>query len=178
MLSRSPTLNRKLRAAGLSTMHRQTIELMTQKGASIIFNPPVTQTKPPVATAIVPNPTVSAGAAAPPPPSRLLGQCLACDGFGTVQTLCVTCKDSGLAYEVIEGKEGACPDCNASGPPGQPCTLNQCKEEGTLYLKRRLGEDESGEGNCPSCNNTGPSGEPCSYCKEDGMTYLNFLAGL
>jgi hypothetical protein len=180
MLSRSPTLNRELRAAGLSSMHRQTIELMTQKGASIIFNPPVTQAEPTVVTAILPNPTVSAGAAGPPPPSRLMGQCLACDGFGMVQTLCVTCKESGLAYESIEGEEGACPDCNASGPPGQPCTLAQCKEEGTLYLKRRTEAEisASGEGKCPSCDDTGPSGEPCSYCKEHGVTYLNFLAGL
>jgi hypothetical protein len=38
--------------------------------------------------------------------------------------------------------------------------------------------DDTHNGKCRECNGSGPSGEPCTYCKEEGVIYLNFLAGL
>jgi hypothetical protein len=73
--------------------------------------------------------------------------------------------------------DGKCPECNDSGPLGLPCTTDQCKEEGATYRPIE-NWDLSDVGNCPACNDMGPSGDPCVSCDKEGVTYLNFPAGL
>jgi hypothetical protein len=86
---------------------------------------------------------------------------------------------NGVVFASDDAQDGRCPECNNLGPPGLPCTTNQCSEEGIMYLFHRDGKyDKSHIKNCPACNNLGPSGDPCVHCNQEGVTFLNFLAGL
>jgi hypothetical protein len=88
-----------------------------------------------------------------------MGQCLACDGMGPVQTLCTICRDSGLLYlPKAESNESGRHELGKE--PSDPSKL------------------EPNDGKCTKCNGPGTIGESCPDCKEDGGIYLNFHAGL
>jgi hypothetical protein len=103
-VSRIVMLNHDLRAAKLSVMHRQTIDLMAKKGVKTLLPLSVM----PKQSSLL-DPDLLASSDVPvtstvPPPGNVLemGQCLACDGFGPLQTLCSTCTDGGLSYKRIK----------------------------------------------------------------------------
>jgi hypothetical protein len=126
-------VNRKLRRAGLSMMHQLTINCMAQKVSEITM---------------LRRPSTSDASFTSDVPSgdTNLGQCLGCDGFGAIYTLCTVCEDSGIIYDPIERSNES-----------DDSIIPALKELGT----------------CPSCNRAGITGQTCNTYKDDAV-YLNF----
>jgi hypothetical protein len=70
-------------------MDQFTINFMAQKGVEILMLRPSNRSD---ASVTLDVQSLDAG----------LGQCLGCDGFGAIFTLCTACEDSGLIYDPIE----------------------------------------------------------------------------
>jgi hypothetical protein len=147
------TLNHELRHAGLSAMHRQTLDLMARIGIQVLSAPEARPERPSSNNQVIAGPVLELVSTSPE-----MGQCLACDGTGLVGTLCVSCDNSGLSYVPRE-------DSNKS---------NEDESEESDDPN----EFEPDGGQCSECNGPGTIGESCPDCAEDGGVYLNFQAGL
>jgi hypothetical protein len=177
-------LNRKLRAARFSVMHHLTMDSMARTGLDVLVSR---------------RPTSDASS-----DDTELGQCMACDGFGAVHTLCSNCEDSGMLYDRIEPSDGSSvlpelsqgpwPDSAGSGvhddmsrddrngflaSMGEEVDTVATHDTWKAVSKESLPSDgaNSSEGTCPTCDASGSVGEICATC-DNGSTYLNFRAGL
>jgi hypothetical protein len=114
-------------------MHQLTINLMAKRGVEVLM---------------LRRPTIRDASIASD--DTTLGQCLGCEGFGAIYTLCTTCEDSSLIYDPIESSDES--------------------DDSVIPALEVLGT-------CPSCDGTGSIGQTCTTCKTDAV-YLNFNAGL
>jgi hypothetical protein len=162
------TLNSELRHAGLNPMHRQTLDLMARIGVETLQSPELLSSNNRVTAAPTPEaaPSGPEPKLAPPDTAPKMGQCLACDGLGPVQTLCITCIDGGLSYEPT----GESIESTESKPGAEP------EESTTLAPNQNLGPEDNGR--CSECNGPGTIGTACPDCAEDDGMFLNFHAGL
>ena len=149
------TLNSELSQAGLSTLHRQTLDLMARKGVAILLRTQSAPEEHPEHSAssrnhqAVSDSTLELASLSPEMGQGLAGK----DSGPPVQTLRNTGADaSELTYE-----------SNDSVGSEESDDPNEFEPDG---------------GHCSECGKPGTIGESCPNCERDGGVYLNFHAGL
>jgi hypothetical protein len=105
------TLNHELRQAGLSTMHRQTLDLMARKGVEVLLQ------------------------SAPEEPSNIAAGPMPAPVAST--SLAPELPSSSNPVVAAEMDSGKCSECNGPGALGEPCP--DCEEDGGMFLNFQAG---------------------------------------